>query len=172
MDERQKLPATRNPFTYFKRVIISIDTLKSDRYQANLRKQRWDAVVIDESHNLSNSATLNNLYLAHEDKFVITPVGRVFELYANHQGGNALRAVFSAPGASLIVFGTFETSRALPCSGVAVVWPVLPHLTPTNTSTPAMSTAPVTHGSTLRQRGFLIFSRCSKMDSRLTSLIA
>jgi superfamily II DNA or RNA helicase len=57
---RQKLPATRNPFTYYKRVIISIDTLKSDRYMASLRKQRWDAVVIDESHNLSNAATLNN----------------------------------------------------------------------------------------------------------------
>ena len=28
---RQKLPATRNPFTYYKRVIISIDTLKSDQ---------------------------------------------------------------------------------------------------------------------------------------------
>ncbi len=57
---RQKLPATRNPFTYYKRVIISIDTLKSDRYVANLSKQRWDAVVIDESHNLANVATLNN----------------------------------------------------------------------------------------------------------------
>ena len=57
---RQKLPATRNPFTYFKRVIISIDTLKSDRYLAHLQKQRWDAVVIDESHNLSNAATQNN----------------------------------------------------------------------------------------------------------------
>ena len=53
---RQKLPATRNPFTYYKRVIISIDTLKSDRYIAHLRKQRWDAVVIDESHNLTNTA--------------------------------------------------------------------------------------------------------------------
>ncbi|HXM95462.1 MAG TPA: alpha-L-arabinofuranosidase C-terminal domain-containing protein [Candidatus Dormibacteraeota bacterium] len=40
---------------------------------------------------------LNNLYLAHEDKFVITPVGHVFELYASHQGGNALRSIFSAP---------------------------------------------------------------------------
>lgn len=57
---RQQLPATRNPFTYYKRVIISIDTLKSDRYVASLSKQRWDAVVIDESHNLSNSATQNN----------------------------------------------------------------------------------------------------------------
>ena len=40
---------------------------------------------------------LNSLYLAHEEKFVVTPVGRVFELYANHQGGEALRTIFSAP---------------------------------------------------------------------------
>src|SRR3712207_1119834 len=45
---RQKLPANRNPFTFYKRVIISIDTLKSDRYLAHLQKQRWDAVVILE----------------------------------------------------------------------------------------------------------------------------
>ncbi|GAB2622944.1 helicase-related protein [Pseudactinotalea suaedae] len=57
---RQLLPATRNPFTYFKRVIISIDTLKSDTYINHLRRHRWDAVVIDESHNVTNSATLNN----------------------------------------------------------------------------------------------------------------
>jgi alpha-N-arabinofuranosidase len=40
---------------------------------------------------------LNSLYLAHDDKFVITPVGHVFELYASHQGGQALRTVFSSP---------------------------------------------------------------------------
>ncbi|MET9326645.1 helicase-related protein [Tsukamurella sp. NPDC003166] len=57
---RQVLPASRNPFTYYKRVIISIDTLKSDRYIANLQKQRWDAVVIDESHNVTNTASQNN----------------------------------------------------------------------------------------------------------------
>jgi alpha-N-arabinofuranosidase len=40
---------------------------------------------------------LNSLYLAHEDKFVVTSVGRVFELYASHQGGKSLRTEFSAP---------------------------------------------------------------------------
>ncbi len=40
---------------------------------------------------------LNSLYLAHENKFVITPVGHVFELYAAHQGGNAVRTTFSSP---------------------------------------------------------------------------
>lgn len=57
---RQTIPASRNPFTYFKRAIISIDTLKTPRYRAHLEKRRWDAVVIDESHNLTNTGTLNN----------------------------------------------------------------------------------------------------------------
>jgi ERCC4-related helicase len=57
---RQILPANRNPFTYYKRVIISVDTLKSDRYIAHLQKQWWDAVVVDESHNVTNTASQNN----------------------------------------------------------------------------------------------------------------
>src|SRR5580704_3205189 len=40
---------------------------------------------------------LNSLYLAHEDKFVVTPVGHVFAMYAAHQGGKALRTIFSSP---------------------------------------------------------------------------
>jgi alpha-L-arabinofuranosidase len=40
---------------------------------------------------------LNSLYLAHEDRFVVTPVGHVFAMYAAHQGGQALRTNFSAP---------------------------------------------------------------------------
>jgi hypothetical protein len=57
---RQQLPASRNPFTFFPKVIVSIDTLKSARYRAHLENHTWDAVVIDESHNVTNSATLNN----------------------------------------------------------------------------------------------------------------
>lgn len=57
---RQQLPASRNPFTFFKKVIVSVDTLKSGRYRAHLEKHRWDVVVIDESHNLTNTGTLNN----------------------------------------------------------------------------------------------------------------
>lgn len=56
---RQQLPATRNPFSYFKRAIISIDTLKSPQYRSHLEKFHWDAVVIDESHNITG-ATQNN----------------------------------------------------------------------------------------------------------------
>jgi superfamily II DNA or RNA helicase len=56
---RQRMPATRNPFSLFKRVIISIDTLKQDGYLSHLSNHRWDAVVIDESHNITG-ATQNN----------------------------------------------------------------------------------------------------------------
>ncbi|HWH00555.1 MAG TPA: SNF2-related protein [Pilimelia sp.] len=54
------IPAGRNPFAYFKRAIISIDTLKSDTYAPHLERTDWDAVVIDESHNLVNRGTKNN----------------------------------------------------------------------------------------------------------------
>jgi alpha-L-arabinofuranosidase len=40
---------------------------------------------------------LNSLYLAHEDRFVVTPVGHVFAMFAAHQGGQGLRTIFSAP---------------------------------------------------------------------------
>jgi alpha-N-arabinofuranosidase len=40
---------------------------------------------------------LNALFLAHEDKFITTPNFNVFEMYAAHQGGTAVRAEFSAP---------------------------------------------------------------------------
>jgi alpha-L-arabinofuranosidase len=40
---------------------------------------------------------LNSLYLAHEDKFCVTPVGHVFAMYAAHQGRHCLRTEFSAP---------------------------------------------------------------------------
>ncbi len=35
---KQKLPANRNPFTYFRRVIISMDTLKQERFVHDLRR--------------------------------------------------------------------------------------------------------------------------------------
>ncbi|MDF6046436.1 DEAD/DEAH box helicase [Streptomyces sp. JH14] len=58
---QREIPAGRNPFTYFRRVIVSIDTLKNtDQYKHHLERITWDAVVIDESHNLINKGSLRN----------------------------------------------------------------------------------------------------------------
>jgi len=40
---------------------------------------------------------LNSLFFAHEDKFVVTPNFYVFQMYAAHQGAQAVRAESSAP---------------------------------------------------------------------------
>jgi ERCC4-related helicase len=58
---QREIPAGRNPFTYYKRIIISVDTLKNEgRYGQHLDAMRWDAVVIDESHNLIGERNLRN----------------------------------------------------------------------------------------------------------------
>ncbi|MFE0592642.1 helicase-related protein [Micromonospora echinospora] len=58
---QQEIPAGRNPFTYFKRAIISVDTLKdAGQFGHHLDATGWDIVVIDESHNLINKGTQRN----------------------------------------------------------------------------------------------------------------
>lgn len=58
---QQEIPSGRNPFAYFKRVIVSVDTLKRDgQYAHHLDRTEWDAVVIDESHRLVNRGTDTN----------------------------------------------------------------------------------------------------------------
>jgi alpha-N-arabinofuranosidase len=43
---------------------------------------------------------LNSLFLAHEDHFIATPVYHVFQMYAAHQGAQAVRAEFLSPSIS------------------------------------------------------------------------
>jgi alpha-N-arabinofuranosidase len=43
---------------------------------------------------------IQSLFLAHEDKLLLTPTYHVFAMYAAHQGANAVRTVTSAPPAS------------------------------------------------------------------------
>jgi ERCC4-related helicase len=58
---RSKIPSNKNPFNYFNRVIISVDTLKNDsQYRTYLEQCQWDVIVIDECHNVANVHTQRN----------------------------------------------------------------------------------------------------------------
>ncbi len=51
---RRDIPANHNPFNYYDRTIISVDTLKRDsEYRHYLEKAWWDLIIIDEAHNVS-----------------------------------------------------------------------------------------------------------------------
>lgn len=43
---------------------------------------------------------LNSLFIAHGDRLVLTPVYHVFQMYAAHQGGTAIRTEFASPSIS------------------------------------------------------------------------
>jgi alpha-N-arabinofuranosidase len=43
---------------------------------------------------------LHSLFLAHEDRFVVTPNYHAFLMYGPHAGGQAVRTLFSAPAIS------------------------------------------------------------------------
>jgi hypothetical protein len=79
---QSKIPSNMNPFYYFDRVIISIDTLKKDeKYRRYLEDCDWDVIVVDECQHVairnegagkSQRARLAQLLATRSDALIFT----------------------------------------------------------------------------------------------------
>jgi len=94
--------------------------------QATIRDAVLAGLTLDTFHRhadkvaMANVAQLINclqaLFLAHEDKFILTPTYHVFEMYAAHQGGQSVRTNVSAPRLSYTRQGKPASMRGLSAS--------------------------------------------------------
>lgn len=78
-DIRAKLPSNYNPFFYYDKTIVSIDTLKRDvEYRTHIENAYWDIIVIDEAQNVAERgdhqaqrARLANLLAERSDTMIM-----------------------------------------------------------------------------------------------------
>jgi alpha-L-arabinofuranosidase len=91
--------------------------------QATMRDAVLAGMTLDTFHRhadkvaMANIAQLVNclqsLFLAHEDKFVLTPTYHVFDMYSAHQSGESVRTVCTGPRSSYTRNGKPATIRGL-----------------------------------------------------------
>jgi len=91
--------------------------------QATIRDAVLAGLTLDTFHRhadkvaMANIAQLVNclqsLFLAHEDKFILTPTYHVFDMYAAHQGGQSLRTNVSSSPLKYTINNRPATMRGL-----------------------------------------------------------
>ncbi len=76
---REDIPTNHNPFHYYDKSIVSVDTLKQDsEYRTYLENAWWDVIIIDEAHNVAERgkakslrAKLANLLASRSDSLIM-----------------------------------------------------------------------------------------------------
>ncbi len=83
-----KIPSYHNPFNYYDKAIISVDTLKSDReYRNYLENAYWDIIVIDEAQHVADRG--NNSMRSRLAKLLANRSDTLILLTATPHDGNA-----------------------------------------------------------------------------------
>lgn len=85
---RNRIPANHNPFYYYDKSIISIDTLKQDsEYRVYLEQAYWDIIIIDECQNVADRGTRS--HRARLAKLLATRSDTLIMLSATPHDGRA-----------------------------------------------------------------------------------
>lgn len=132
---RANLPSNYNPFFYYDKTIVSIDTLKRDvEYRTHLENAYWDIIVIDEAQNVAERgdhqaqrSRLAKLLADRSDTMIMLSakatrngrgtrldrkkrmlVWKVFEAYQNLMKENQIRDINTA---------MYESTKLLQASG-------------------------------------------------------
>jgi alpha-N-arabinofuranosidase len=102
---------------YRKGTEVSADAILSQ--QVTIRDALFTAFTLDIFNRHADKVSMaacaqlinciNSLFLAHEDKFVVTPNYYVFDMYKAHQGGLSLRTEISSPAAKYMRDGKAAT---------------------------------------------------------------
>lgn len=106
-DRRHKIRLVVDEYGSWHREGTEVDITHIFGQQITMRDAVLTALTLDcfnrhaDKVSMANCAqlvnNLNALFLAHEDKFTVTPNFHVFAMYAAHQGGQSIRAEFAAP---------------------------------------------------------------------------
>jgi len=88
---RNRIPANHNPFNFYDRTIISMDTLKSNlEYRNYLSNAWWDIIIIDECHKVSNkSSSTTTSLLTRLARLLATRSDTLIMLSATPHDGSA-----------------------------------------------------------------------------------
>ncbi len=110
VDRRRRVKLVVDEWGAWHRPGTELDPSHLFGQQSTMRDAALAALTLDTFHRhadkvaMANVAQLVNclhsLFLAHDDRFVVTPTFHVFEMYGAHVGGQAVRSVFSAPRVS------------------------------------------------------------------------